>query len=303
MLKYMIYSGSAALIGCVLGFLLGSKYFPVALWIAYGMMFGFAPLEYYFSLPLALISLAVALLCSIGTTYLACRGQLRNMPAEILRPRAPKAGKRVLLERVGFVWNNLKFLHKVTIRNIFRYKKRMIMMIVGIGGCTALVTAGFGIDDSIAGIGDHQYLGIQKYDVTVVFSEEVDEEKRGDFELEYEDAISSTALVQMTSVTLSSDEASKPANLVITDDPNLTEAVNFQLEDKKVPYPEEGEALLNNKMAEMLGIDVGDSFEVEYGDTEHVTFTLTGIYRNYVGNYLYINDKTYENIMHEDYEP
>jgi putative ABC transport system permease protein len=107
----------------------------------------------------------------------------------------------------------------------------------------------------------------------------------------------------MTSVTLSSDEASKPANLVITDDPNLTEAVNFQLEDKKVPYPEEGEALLNNKMAEMLGIDVGDSFEVEYGDTERVTFTLTGIYRNYVGNYLYINDKTYENIMHEDYEP
>jgi len=303
MLKYMIYSGSAALIGCVLGFLLGSKFFPMALWFAYGMMFGFAPLEYYFSLPLALISLAVALLCSIGTTYLACRGQLKNMPAEILRPRAPKAGKRVLLERVGFIWNRLKFLHKVTIRNIFRYKKRMIMMIVGIGGCTALVTAGFGIDDSIAGIGDHQYLGIQKYDVTVVFSEEVDEEQRETFETDFADEIESSALVQMTSVTLSSDKATKPANLVVTDDANITRAINFRLEDKKVTYPEEGEAVLNNKMAEMLGVKIGDSFEIEYDDSERVTVTLSGIYTNYVGNYIYINDDTYNNIMEKDYEP
>lgn len=93
MLKYMVYSGSAAVIGCIVGFLAGSKYFPVAIWTAYGMMFGFAPLEYYFNWPLAVISLIVSLICSTGTTYFACRGQLSHMPAEILRPKAPKAGK------------------------------------------------------------------------------------------------------------------------------------------------------------------------------------------------------------------
>ena len=104
MMKYMIYSGSAALLGCAVGFLAGSKYFPYFIWIAYGMMFGFAPLEFYFDWQLALISLAVSLLCSSGTTYLACREQLKHMPAEILRPKAPKAGKRIFLERISFIW-------------------------------------------------------------------------------------------------------------------------------------------------------------------------------------------------------
>ena len=303
MLKYMVYSGSAAIIGCIIGFLLGSRFFPLAIWIAYGMLFGFAPLEYYFSLPLALTSLAVSLLCSMGTTYFACRGQLKNMPAEILRPRAPKAGKRVLLERVGFVWRRLKFLHKVTIRNIFRYKKRMIMMIVGIGGCTALVMAGFGIDDSIAGIGDHQYLGIQKYDVTVAFSEEVDEEQRADFESEYADEIKDSALVQMTSVKLSKDGTAKTSNMIITDDPGITKVMDFHHDEQKVPYPGEGEAIVNNKMAEMLELEVGDSFTVEYDDTKQATLTLAGIYRNYVDNYIYITGSTYENFMDKDFEP
>ena len=160
MWKYMVYSGSAAMIGCIAGFFAGSKYFPYAIWIAYGMMFGFAPIEFYFSGSLALISLVVSLLCSTGTTYLACREQLKDMPAEILRPKAPKAGKRIILEKIGFIWNHLSFLHKVSARNILRYKKRMIMMILGIGGCTALVTAGFGIHDSVAGIAEHQYADI-----------------------------------------------------------------------------------------------------------------------------------------------
>ena len=303
MLKYMVYSGSAAVIGCIAGFFAGSKYFPYAIWIAYGMMFGFAPLEFYFDWPLALISLAVSLLCSIGTTYFACRGQLKYMPAEIIRPKAPKAGKRIFLERIGFIWSHLKFLHKVSARNIFRYKKRMIMMILGIGGCTALVVAGFGINDSVAGIADHQYTEIEKYDMTVVFSEPLDEAERNDFEDEYGSSIENTALLQQTSVNVRNGDVTKSCTLSISDDDKISRAVRFEKDGEKLSYPETGEALINNKIAEMLKVGTGDEIKINYNDTESVTLKVSGVYRNYVSNYIYINSETYEQVMGEEYEP
>lgn len=306
MLKYMIYSGSAAIIGCVLGFMLGSRYFPLAIWIAYGMMFDFAPLEYYFSLPLAIISLVVSLVCSTGTTYFACRGQLANMPAEILRPKAPKAGKRVLLEKVGFIWNRMMFLHKVTVRNILRYKKRMIMMIIGIGGCASLVLAGFGMDDSVAGISDDQYSNIEKYDVLVAYSEEMTYERQEEFDEKYGSDLSNTAVFQQSTVTLKNNNESRHSTLIVTDDKNIENAISFkeQVDDENViPYPGDGEAVINNKMAEMLEVEVGDTIKVEYDDTKHTELTVSGIYRNYVSSYIFINDKTYEDTSGESYEP
>lgn len=303
MYKYMIYSGSAAIIGCVAGFFAGSKYFPYFIWIAYGMMYGFAPLEFYFNWQLALISLVVSLICSTGTTYFACRGQLKHMPAEILRPRAPKAGKRILLERAGFIWKRLKFLHKVSARNIFRYKKRMIMMMMGIGGCTALVLAGFGINDSIAGIADHQYSQIEKYHMTVVFSEEVDDDKLKSFEDEYQQELENTARLQQTSVNAEGRDVTKSCSLMVSDDDNIGKAVNFAEDDRTLAYPERGEALINNKLAEMLGVSDGDQLTLTYDDTKTVTLTVSGVYKNYVSNYIYINEETYEQDMGKEYEP
>lgn len=303
MLKYMIYSGSAAVVGCVAGFLAGSKYFPIAIWIAYGMMFGFAPLEFYFSWELAIISLVVSLVCSMGTTYFACRGQLANMPAEILRPKAPKAGKRIILERITPLWSRMKFLHKVTARNILRYKKRMIMMILGIGGCAALVLAGFGMHDSVAGISNHQYDTIQKYDVMVAFSDKLDDSESAAFDEEYGKDISNSALFQQTTVTFRSDDAAKTGNLIITDDENMAKEFVLEYEGEKIPAPGDGEAVINNKMAEMLGLDTGDKIEVEYDDTHRATLTVSGIYRNYVNSYIFINGATYEDGSGQSYEP
>lgn len=303
MYKYMIYSGSAAIIGCVAGFFAGSKYFPYFIWIAYGMMYGFAPLEFYFNWQLALISLVVSFICSTGTTYFACRGQLKHMPAEILRPKAPKAGKRILLERAGFIWKRLKFLHKVSARNIFRYKKRMIMMMMGIGGCTALVLAGFGINDSIAGIADHQYSQIEKYHMTVVFSEEVDDDKLKSFEDEYRQELENTARLQQTSVNAKGKDVTKSCSLMVSDDDNIGKAVNFSENDRTLTYPEKGEALINNKLAEMLGVSDGDQLTLTYDDTKTVTLTVSGVYKNYVSNYIYINEETYEQDMDKEYEP
>ena len=304
MWKYMVYSGSAAMIGCVGGFLAGSKYFPYAIWIAYGMMFGFAPVEFYFSWPLAVISLAVSLICSLGTTWFACRGQLKGTPAEILRPEAPKAGKRILLERIGFVWKHMKFLHKVTARNIFRYKKRMIMMIVGIGGCTALVLAGFGIYDSVAGIADHQYTQIETYDMTAAFSKTLDEEEQAKIKGQYGDEISNMAVLQQSSVDAEGGGVSKSCNLMISDDSRITKAVSFKEEDgTKIAYPAKGQAVINNKLAEMLNLKEGDQLTVKYDDTKSVKLTVSGIYWNYVSNYIYINGETYTEDFGKTYEP
>lgn len=303
MLKYMVYSGSAAFIGCIIGFFGGAKYFPLAIWIAYGMMFGFAPLEFYFSWKLAIVSLVVSLVCSMGTTYFACRGQLAGMPAEILRPKAPKAGKRIIIERCTFLWSRMKFLHKVTVRNILRYKKRMIMMIVGIGGCAALVLAGFGMHDSVAGIADHQYDNIEKYDVLVAFSEELDDDTLDKFDSKYGDDISNSAVFEETTVTLRNDGNAKSSNLIVTDDENMSKAFVLEYEGEKVPYPNTGEAVINNRMAEMLGISEGDEIEVEYDDTHSEVLTVSGIYRNYVHSYIFVNVATYAGISGEQYEP
>ena len=302
MFKYMIYSGSAAVIGCTAGFLAGSKYFPYFIWIAYGMMFGFAPLEFYFNWKLALISLLVSLLCSTGTTYLACRGQLAHMPAEILRPKAPKSGKRILLERAGFIWKRLSFLHKVTARNIFRYKKRMIMMILGIGGCTSLVLAGFGINDSIAGIADHQFSQIEKYHITVAFDSPGYDNKTG-FESEYSDSLASTAMLQQTSTDVKNGKVTKSCSLMVTDDSDIMKAVDFREDGKKLKYPGRGEAMINNKLADMLGVGDGDTIQLNYDDTHTVKLRVSGIYRNYVSNYVYISSETYEEEMGRTYEP
>lgn len=306
MKKYMIYSGSAAFIGCIIGFFAGSRFFPLAIWMAYGMMFGFAPLEYYFNWQLAVLSLIVSLICSMGTTYFACKGQLSNMPAEILRPKAPKAGKRIILERVGFLWSRMKFLHKVTARNILRYKKRMIMMIIGIGGCTALVLAGFGMDDSVAGVTDDQFNNITKYDTLVAFSDELDMEEQKVFKEKYKEDIKSVAVLQQSTVTLKNGDMAKTCDLVITDDENISKAfvMKEDLDDEKIiPYPGKGEALINNKMAEILGIEVGDEIKVEYDDTHHDTVKVSGIYRNYVDSHMFISNETYEKVPVNKYEP
>ena len=147
--KYLFYSGSAAVLGCGIGFLLGSYIFPVVIWSAYRIMYRLGDIRIILDWKLGLISLIVSILCSMGTTIATCRYELTSVAAELMRPKAPKSGKRIILERIPFLWNRMKFLRKVSARNIFRYKQRFYMMVFGIGGCTALLLTGFGIKDSI----------------------------------------------------------------------------------------------------------------------------------------------------------
>ena len=169
--KYLFYAGSAAWIGSVIGFLIGSTIFPTVIWNAYKIMYQMGDYELMFDPWLAVASLAVALLCSVGVTWLTCRYELMSTAANLIRPKSPKSGRRVWLEHIPFVWNRMSFLAKVSVRNVFRYKQRFFMMVIGIGGCTALLVTGYGIKDTIADIADMQYEEVQLYDMSATLKE------------------------------------------------------------------------------------------------------------------------------------
>ncbi len=168
-LKYIFYASSAAFIGCIAGFFIGTGGLPQIIWAVYGINYGFADLAYYFSPLMYGCCLAISVLGSVAVTLFACRQELNGKPAELIRPKAPDSGKRIFLERIKPLWNRLSFLGKVTIRNGLRYKGRMVMMLLGIAGCTALIVTGFGLRDSISNILDYQYDEIHLYDVSVSF--------------------------------------------------------------------------------------------------------------------------------------
>ena len=182
--KFIFYSGSAATIGSVIGFFFGSTVFPKVIWMAYSLMYGFAEIELVFDWGMGALALAAALLCSVGATWFSVRRELNLAPAQLLRPAAPKAGKRILLERIRPLWRRLSFMHKLTIRNIFRYKKRLVMMVIGIGGCTALLVTGMGIRDSISDVVNYQFDEITLYDVSVTFADAQDEAAQETFRRE-----------------------------------------------------------------------------------------------------------------------
>ena len=169
--KYLFYAGSAAGIGSVIGFLIGSTIFPTVIWNAYKIMYHMGDYELMFDPGLAAASLAVALLCSVGVTWLTCRYELMSTAANLIRPKSPKSGRRVWLEHIPLLWNHMSFLAKVSVRNVFRYKQRFFMMVIGIGGCTALLVTGYGIKDTIADIADMQYEEVQLYDMSATLKE------------------------------------------------------------------------------------------------------------------------------------
>lgn len=299
MAKYMIYSGTAAAAGCVFGYAVGTAGFPRVIWFSYQLMYAPLSLEPVFDVRLALLSLAAALLCTVGTTWITCRYELSETAASLMRPKAPKAGKRVLLERIPFIWSRMKFLKKVSVRNIFRYKKRFFMMIIGISGCTALVLTGFGIKDSIADFASIQYSEIQMGDASMTLRNSVND--AGDDELEalLEDNTSEYDYVSEMSWELVTDSAVKTVNMVVPEKTeHITRYMNFHDGDgAALDYPGDGETIINNALADLYDISVGDVITVRNSDMEELELEVSGIFENHVYNYVYISQKTYEDGM------
>lgn len=295
--KYLFYSGSAALIGGVGGFFAGSYVFPIVIWEAYKLMYDFSDtIEFVFDLPLFVVSLIVALSCSVGATYVSCYYELSGVAAGLIRPKAPKNGKRIFLERVGWLWNRLSFLHKVSIRNVVRYKKRFFMMILGISGCSALLVTGFGIKDSMKFVMAKQYDEIQLYDLTVTFGEDMTESDFADFESQTGDFISSYLMVSEESVDIEANGKSRSVTLIVPkDEERLADFISLHTEKREpIVFPGYGEIVLTKKTADKLGVKAGDVVSLFDTDRRHMELTLSAVADNYVYNYAYIGAVSYE---------
>lgn len=298
--KYLFYSASAAISGAVVGFFLGTIVFPKVIWVAYGMMYGFARIKYVFDPALALISIFAAIICSFGATYISCASQLLSVPASLIRPKAPKSGKRIFLERVGFIWKRLKFLQKVSIRNVFRYRKRFIMMVLGISGCTALLVTAMGLNDSIKNVVTDQYDEISIYDVSITLSEAIDGKERSEFEDKLSGYLESYVFLYVQSRDILADNGSKTAYVVVPEDKESL-STKYLLYDsdtgKPLDYPGINEAVITGKMADKLGVSVGDSIIIQNSDMQRIEVIVSGICKNYVYSYVFITKETYENQM------
>ena len=291
--KFIFYSGSAATIGSVIGFFFGSTVFPRVIWMAYSLMYGFAEIELVFDWGMGALALGAALLCSVGATWFSVRRELNLAPAQLLRPAAPKAGKRILLERIRPLWRHLSFMHKLTIRNIFRYKKRLVMMIIGIGGCTALLVTGMGIRDSISDVVNYQFDEITLYDVSVTFTEAQGEEAQEAFRREAgEDT--QALFVHESSVDVSAGNVTKSVYLVSTQAESLDGFIDMHMGETPVALPGAGEAVISQGLAESLGVGVGDAITVRDSDMNPAQLTISGVFENYVYNYVYVRPNTLE---------
>lgn len=284
--KYMIYSGSAALAGTVAGYFTGCTLIPLIIWKVYDIMYGFAPLDFVYSGALFAVSLAVAMLCSVGTSFAACRKTLAEWPASLIRPKSPKSGKRVLLEHITFLWKRMGFFAKVSVRNVFRYKNRMLMMILGVGGCTALLVTGFGINDSISNIVSFQYDEITTYDYSVMFSAPAEGEQRSDFESAVPGA-DSVMFLYTGNADIFNRKDSKNVKIVAFED-SLDGFVDLHLKGEQVSIPGQGQIVLTEKLADTLGVDVGDTVTLRDDSMKSFEAQVSGICENYVYDYVYI---------------
>ncbi|MDD6268454.1 MAG: FtsX-like permease family protein [Oscillospiraceae bacterium] len=296
--KYLLYAGSAALIGWTFGFFSCTWALPQIFWFAYSTIYGFAPMSYLFSPGLAVITLAISLLFILGSTFISCRNELTCVPASLIRPRAAKSGKRVALEHITPVWRRLSFLQKITIRNMFRYKQRLFMMLIGIGCCAGLVVTAFGVRDSMIDIGELQYTKIQNYDIEASFDAGTESEICKT--LDEMTGIEKYITISLRHADVSAESSVNSVNLIsIKNDCDISDFWDFHNRKEALSLPEKGEVLISPKIAERLSLSAGDVFEIRNSDMVSGTVKVSEIFDNYIYDYVVMSEETYTEIFEE----
>lgn len=299
--KYLNYAMTATIGGSIFGVLFGEKIFPYIIITAYKIMYTHVPdVVIPYNMKYGIWATVAAVLCTGLATLLACYKELAAQPAVLMRPPAPKQGKRVFLEYLPFLWKRLGFIWKSTIRNLIRYKKRFFMTVFGIGGCMALMIVGFGLRDSIFSIGTLQYEELQLYDGMVILSTDADEEDRKDLEtyLEEEKEISAVSQGYLKKTNVKRGNESKEVYLYAPLDLEKNKEFLVYRDRRTHETYELGEkdAILTEKAAKALGIEKGDKLSVESQDGEFTEITITNICENYMEHYLYLSPELYEEI-------
>ena len=302
--KYICYAFFATLLGSVLGMLIGEKIIPYIIITAYGIMYHNVAntISIDYQPGFALIASTASVVCTVGATLFASGKELQETPASLMRPPAPKEGKRVLLERLTFIWKHLSFSWKSTIRNLFRYKKRLIMTVFGIAGSMGLMLVGFGIQDSISDIAAIQYRELQHYDGMVIEDSDATEEEHAElFEyMKENEQIAHCNRVQMTKI--SAPKGSSNISIYLFVPESLSEfardvTLKNRITGETYELTDEG-AAISEKTASLLGLKVGDMIPLKKGDKEYKV-RVAVITENYMSHYLYMTPRVYEQTFGE----
>lgn len=290
MFKYILYASLATIIGSMIGVIIGYRLLPDLCFEMYKAAYriGDIKLSYYSSLTFQ--GMMIALLCTLGATIYTCRKTLKEVPANLLRPIAPSPGKRVLLERINGIWKRLSFSYKVTLRNVFRYKKRFLMTIIGIAGCTGLILAGFGLKDGIEKMVPKQYEEVFNYQATISLNEEATDETIK--KIKENNKITDILRAQEETITIDNKDTNQSVTLIIPEkDP--TGFINLQDRKTKEEYDLNDGLIITEKIANLLEVEEGDT--LEFTGTNSYKEKISHIAENYLFHYAYLSNSSYKN--------
>ena len=303
--KYIIYASIASISGCIIGILIGSTALPKIISNAYGSIYTVPKIILYYYPSYIIQSVVISVLCTVGAALFVIKVELKDKPANLMRPKAPKIGKKILLERITPLWRRLSFNHKVTLRNIFRYKQRMIMTVLGIAGCMALLVTGFGLKDSNAGMVDKEFNKVWKYEAMVMVNENSNDEdtKKYNDTLEqlngYEDSIN----IHQESVTFNKEGINKQTAFLYVPE-NVEKFDNFILLDDRVSGEKyrinNSGVIISEKLAKLLGVSVNDTIILNDKDNNSNEVKVDNITENYVSHYIYMSPEYYKDIFEKE---
>ena len=302
--KYILYASLASILGGILGMCVGFATLPQIIWMLYMMMYQITPNAILsFNWKYGTIGLLLICICIIGATIYSAIRELKETPAALMRPKAPKAGNRVLLERVPFIWKHLNFSHKVTVRNIFRYKKRFLMTIIGIFGCTSLIVTGFGIKDSISVIIPNQFEKVFDYNMQVNLKDNLSADEKQSFidELKNREEVKKIVETYMTSATAIKGDKQEDVQIIVPKD-EFDGLININdLKTKQNLKLKDNEIYLTDKCAQLIGAKTGDTITLKDINNNEVEAKISNIVENYVSHYVYMSKTMYENLYGKDY--
>lgn len=303
MAKFLIYGTFASVGASIVGLGIGYTVFPKIIYNAYGTLYNLPDISLNFYVSYSIMSVVVALLCTTFTAIVTTRVELRSDAAVLMRPKAPKSGQRIMLERIPFIWSRLGFIGKVTARNLFRYKQRMFMTVCGVAGCTALILTGFGLRDSIGDVSGLQYGQIMKYDAIVAFNDEHDDQEH---QAHYDGVIAGIPQVngrlkvtQESMTAIQQGVNNQSVQLFVPETIEHIEefVVLKERGSKNRQQLADGGAIITEKLSKLYDLNVGDSLTLQNNDNDNFKIHVAGITENYTMHYIYMTPNYYEELF------
>lgn len=306
--KYIIYAALATILGGFIGMAIGFYLIPKIICGMYGMMYTLPEAVLEFNTRYAITGMLVAVICTVGATIFSCTKALKNTPANLMRPKAPKPGKRVFLEKIPFIWKHFNFTQKVTARNLFRYKKRFLMTIIGVAGCTALIVAGFGLRDAVGDMIPSQYGEIFKYNLEITLKDNLKQKQiqEADEKVSKQEEITNSIKVNMQSVEIVKNDNNQSIQLIVPEEvEHLQDFISLRDRTKRdYTYTLDTEGVIvTEKIARLLDIENGETITIRNTDDVEIQAKVVGITENYLYHYIYMSPELYEELYQEEMKP